>query len=79
MGDCVAALDLEINNLDQAHPNLLPFRCDVTNPQQIQTAIDEVIRKWEHIDVLTNNACLALFIPFEERSLGDIRREFEVN
>lgn len=31
------------------------------------------------VDVLINNACLALFIPFEERCLDDIRREFEVN
>jgi NAD(P)-dependent dehydrogenase (short-subunit alcohol dehydrogenase family) len=80
MGDNVAALDLETDNLaSHPHPSLLPFQCDVTNPQQIQTAIDEVIRKWERIDVLINNACLALFIPFEERSIDDIRREFEVN
>jgi NAD(P)-dependent dehydrogenase (short-subunit alcohol dehydrogenase family) len=79
MGDCVAALDLEINNLDQAHPSLLPFRCDVTQPQQIQAVVDEVLSKWGKVDVLINNACLALFIPFEERSLDDIRREFEVN
>ena len=31
------------------------------------------------IDILIYNACLALFIPFEERSLDDTRREFEVN
>jgi NAD(P)-dependent dehydrogenase (short-subunit alcohol dehydrogenase family) len=31
------------------------------------------------VDVLINNACLALLNPFEERSLDDIRREFEVN
>lgn len=80
MGDRVAALDLETNNLASSpHPSLLPFRCDATNPQQIQTAIDEVIRKWERVDVLINNACIALFTPFEERSLEDIRREFEVN
>lgn len=79
MGDRVAALDLETDNLGQTHPNLFPLQCDVTNPQQIQIAIDEVVRKWERIDILINNACIALFLPFEERSLDDIRREFEVN
>jgi len=79
MRECVAALDLEIGNIGQPHPNLLPFRCDVTQPQQIQTVVDEVIHKWGGVDVLINNACLALFIPFQERSLDDIRREFEVN
>ena len=79
VGDCVAVLDLETNNLDQTHPNLLPFRCDVTQPQQIQASIDDVVSKWGRVDVLINNACLALFIPFEQSSVDDIRREFEVN
>lgn len=79
MGDCVAALDLSLENLDFAGPDLLLFRCDVTDPGQIQAVVDEVIRKWGGIDILINNACLALFIPFEERTLDDIRREFEVN
>jgi len=77
--DRVAALDFSMENLDPTHPNLLPFRCDVTQPQQIQTVIDEVVQKWNGVDVLVNNACLALFILFERRSLDDIRREFEVN
>ena len=79
MGDCIAALDLETDNLDRTHPDLLPFRCDVTQPKQIQTAVDEVVAKWGKVDILINNACLALFLPFEERSLDDIRSEFEVN
>ena len=80
MGDCIATLDLETDNLaSHPHPNLLPFRCDVTQPQQIQTVVDEVVAKWGKVDVLINNACLALFLPFEKRSLDDIRREFEVN
>lgn len=80
MGDCIAALDLETDNL-ASHPptRLLPFRCDVTQPQQIQSVVDEVVLKWGRVDVLINNACLALFIPFDKRCLDDIRREFEVN
>jgi NAD(P)-dependent dehydrogenase (short-subunit alcohol dehydrogenase family) len=78
-GDRVAAVDLSLDNLGHAQPDLLPFPCDVTQPQQIRSVVDEVVNKWDRIDVLINNACLALFIPFEERSLDDIRREFEVN
>lgn len=79
VGDRVAALDLATDNLNQPSPKLLPFRCDVTCPELIQSVIDEVLSKWGRVDVLINNACLALFIPFEERSIDDIRREFEVN
>lgn len=80
MGDHIAALDLETDNLvSHPHPDLLPFRCDVTQPQQVQTVVDEVFTKWNGINILINNACLALFILFEDRCLDDIRREFEVN
>lgn len=80
MGECVAALDLDTDNLaSHPRPNLLLFRSDVTNPHQIQTAIDEIVSKWASVDILINNACLALFIPFEQRSLEDFHREFEVN
>ena len=79
LGDCVAALDLSVENLDPTQPALLPFRCDVTQPEQIQTVIDKVLVQWGSIDILINNACLALFLPFEKRSLQEFRCEFEVN
>lgn len=40
--------------------------------------VGEIIRQWG-VDILINNACLALYTPFDERTLDDIRREFEVN
>jgi len=78
-GDRVAALDLSTENLDRATPNLLPLICDVTDPQRVQAVVDEVVHQWGGLDILINNACLALFTRFEERTLDDIRREFEVN
>ncbi len=79
MGDRVAALDLSLENLVQATPNLLALLCDVTDPEHVQSVVDEVSRQWGGVDILINNACLALFTPFDERTLDDIRREFEVN
>lgn len=79
MGDRVAALDLSLENLDETHPNLLCRVCDVTDPKLVQSVVDEVIQLWGSVDILINNACLALFKPFVERSVDDIRREFEVN
>ena len=50
MGNHVATLDLDIDNLDPSHPSLLPFRCDVTQPPQIQSVIDEVASRWGRDD-----------------------------
>lgn len=78
MGDHIAALDLSLENLPRSS-NLLPFTCDVTDPERVQAVMGEIIRQWGGVDILINNACLALFTPFDERTLDDIRREFEVN
>jgi NAD(P)-dependent dehydrogenase (short-subunit alcohol dehydrogenase family) len=51
----------------------------VTDPQRLGEVVDEVIRHWGGVDILVNNACLALFTRFEERAMDGIRREFEVN
>jgi NAD(P)-dependent dehydrogenase (short-subunit alcohol dehydrogenase family) len=79
IGDRVAALDLTTSNLDPENQNLLPYICDVTNPGRAQSVVDEVVHQWGGVDVLVNNACLALFQRFDERSIDDIRREMEVN
>ncbi len=78
-GDCVAALDLSIDHLTPTGDNLLPLVCDVTDPARVQAAVDEVVDRWSGVDILVNDACLALFTRFDERSIDDIRREFEVN
>ena len=53
--------------------------CDVTVDDDIGTAIDAVLGRWGRIDVLVNNAAVFQFEPFEDRTLADTRREFEVN
>lgn len=71
----VACLDLTGENLN----GLWYLECDVTDPRQVEVAVKAVVNRWGRIDVLVNNACLAVFGPFEERDPGETRREFEVN
>ena len=78
-GDRVAALDLSLDNLDSSNPNLLAFVCDVTAPARVQEVVDQVVARWNGVDILINDACVALFTRFDERPPEDIRREFEVN
>lgn len=74
-GDQVACFDLSGENLS-GHKFV---RCDVTEPTQVEASIAGVIADWGRVDILVNNACLAIFAPFEEKPLSDTRREFEVN
>jgi len=79
----VAALDVSGENLvplRETYAELLRYhQCDVTDTAQVKAAVDSVIAEWDAIDILVNNACLAVFSPFEQRNPDDFRREMEVN
>jgi NAD(P)-dependent dehydrogenase (short-subunit alcohol dehydrogenase family) len=79
----VAGFDLSgesLSGLRDTYPDRLRYyRCDVTDAVQVKASVESLVREWGTIDILVNNACLALFAPFERRSLEDTRREFEVN
>jgi len=79
----VAVLDLSGENLEalqDADPDHVLFcRCDVTKDADVTAAVKSVLEKWGRLDVLVNNACRAVFGPFEERTLEQTRQEFEVN
>ncbi|WP_435156586.1 SDR family NAD(P)-dependent oxidoreductase [Haladaptatus sp. DFWS20] len=69
-----------IRSLQETHPERVQFhRCDVAVDEDIRTAIDDVLDRWGQIDILVNNAAIFNFAPFEEQTLADTRREFEVN
>ena len=55
------------------------FECDVTADDDVETAIEEILNDWGQIDILVNNAAIFNFAPFEDQTLADTRREFEVN
>jgi NADP-dependent 3-hydroxy acid dehydrogenase YdfG len=82
-GYCVVVLDISDENLipvKTTYPEqLLVFDCDVTDSARVNDTVSSVIEKWGYVDVLVNNACLAIFKPFEQKPLEETRREFEVN
>lgn len=41
--------------------------------------MESVIQKWGRIDIVVNNAALAIFKRFEERTIDETRCEFDVN
>ena len=79
----VAALDLSGENLaalERSFRDRLRFcQCDVTDSACVKASVESVAQEWGTIDILVNNACLAAFSPFEQRTLDETRQEFEVN
>ena len=79
----VAGLDVEgghVESLRESHPDRVRyFECDVTADDDVERSIAEVLEAWGRIDVLVNSAAVFTFAPFDEQTLEDTRREFEVN
>jgi NAD(P)-dependent dehydrogenase (short-subunit alcohol dehydrogenase family) len=79
----VAGLDINgkhIQSLRETHPERVRFfESDVTVEADVESATEEIIDEWNQIDILVNNAAIFNFGPFEDQTLEDTRREFEVN
>ncbi|WP_158059098.1 SDR family NAD(P)-dependent oxidoreductase [Halorussus halophilus] len=79
----VAGLDVNGENLrplQETNANRARYyECDVTSDDDVESAIDAVRDQWGKIDVLVNNAAIFDFDLFEDQTIADTRREFEVN
>jgi len=78
----VAGLDQFDENLTarEVHSDALSFyQCDVTDRAAVEATVQSIVETWGRLDILVNNACLAIFGRFEEKDVEETRREFEVN
>ncbi len=57
----------------------LALPLDVTQPSQIQEAVDKAFAHFGQIDVLVNNAGIGYFGAIEESEDDEVRRMFEIN
>lgn len=55
------------------------FECDVTNKEQVEKVMEEFVQTFGRIDVLVNNAGIAISRPFQEKSVEDWERTLAVN
>ncbi|MEO1205471.1 MAG: SDR family oxidoreductase [Pseudomonadota bacterium] len=52
---------------------------DVSKPEDVTALIEATIKAWGRIDVLVNNAAIAIFEPIDEISLEDWNRQIGIN
>lgn len=64
--------------LDLNLANVSCFSCDLTNPEDHQK-IQEVLKKWDQVDILINNAGSLLNKPFLETTTEEFEAVYKVN
>lgn len=55
------------------------IKADVSNEEEVKNMVQEIINKFGRIDVLVNNAGIAIDKEFEDRTVEDWKRTLEVN
>jgi NADP-dependent 3-hydroxy acid dehydrogenase YdfG len=67
------------HEIDEAGGKALSIVCDVSDEQQVNDAVAEVIRDFKRIDCLVNNAGIGVFKPAEEITAEDWDRVMDIN
>jgi NADP-dependent 3-hydroxy acid dehydrogenase YdfG len=82
-GDKVAATARKLESIadlkEKYGENVLTLALDVTNHEQVKTAIEKAHTHFERLDIVLNNAGYSLVGTIEEASADDIRAMYETN
>ena len=55
------------------------IKCDISKEEEIDCMIDEIYKEFGHLDILINNASIALDQDFELKTKNDFMKTLEVN
>jgi gluconate 5-dehydrogenase len=61
-----AGLQQAVQHLGERGITAMSAVCDISRNDQVESAVDQVLRQFEHIDVLVNNAGATWGAPFEQ-------------
>ena len=85
-GADVAVLGVDINKLDDVKEEIekkgrkaIAIKCDVTNEEEVKSAVNQIIKEFTHIDILLNNAGVAVPGGVETLKEEDWDKSFNVN
>ncbi len=66
--------DLKVLRLDP-----MIVKCDISNEAEVKAMVDKAMAKYGHIDVLINNAGIAIDALFFDKKVEDFRKTFDIN
>lgn|SRR5574344_28134 len=55
------------------------IKCDISNETEVNKMVEEIIANFNHIDVLVNNAGLAIDTTFEDKTVSNFKKILDTN
>jgi all-trans-retinol dehydrogenase (NAD+) len=74
-----ATLDATVGQLQADGIDVNGYRCDVSDPQRVEQAADQVRKDFSRIDILVNNAGIVVGKPAAKVSYAEMRRTVDIN
>lgn len=78
-GEGATVISLDVRIPEPTPSGEIHLYCDVTSRSSVQEAISSIVRTYDRIDVLVNNAGIVSDAPAESIELSEWKRVFEVN
>lgn len=79
VSDEKSALSLKEELEEKYDSDIMLCKCDVSNEIDIKKMVNDVINYYGRIDVLINNAAIALDCVFEDKKVSDFKKILDVN
>ena len=77
--DFSSAILLENEIKEKYNVDTLVLKCDISSEEDIKKMVDDVVAKFNTIDVLVNNAGIAIDTIFEDKTKENFMKTLEVN
>ena len=61
------------------HIETLTIKCDISKEEEVISMIEQSIKKFKKIDVLVNNASIAIDTLFEDKTVANFRKTLDIN
>ena len=74
-----AAAQAAADEITRAGGNAMAVAMDVTNEEQVNAAVAQVVRKWDGVNVLVSNAGIQIVHPVEEFPFADWKKMLAIH
>ena len=79
VNDDISAKKLKSYIVENYDVDVMLYKCDVSNENDVKDMVNSIIHDYEKIDVLVNNAGIAIDTTFDDKKIEDFKKILNVN